>query len=803
MKDCFVRYLALRYIGCVFFILLLFITGFGFYLYNNQIQQDVDNNAVVSRATLQNVSLALEDWVGSQVNLAKLLARSSDIVEACKNPTDAAVVAKAQKRLQRIHDTYGFYENIPLAVHLPEGTSLTLNINGEDRSVRDGTFFTDTVKGKTIGKGGPKLSFIQASRQGKQYFISQVYPSILRGNPIFVISVPVLDQNTHVGTLILAPQMDYFTDMFINKARLGETGSLFFIDDRGMFIAHKNSKMILKKDVGEHADYLQQIAQGSDDFYSDKGTDGTYRYLTQSINIPEQNILHKWVLCATQAQREIIANADNFAWFLTYTGGFMLLILAGVLYALTRFLVTRPLADVVEYAREIEQGNLSAKLSLQRKDEIGVLAESLRNMTVHIIGQLQEEMGFMQGILGGIQNPFAVVDKDMKIHSCSQSMVRITGREGSSQDFQGWNIAEFLFADKSRHVLLQDVMEDRQPRSNVPFTYTNPVGETSELLIDVVVLLDANGDVQGGITFWNDVTELKARQQAIESQKQSIEQAASRARELSSETETIIELLTKDIGQSNNRTEIQKGRLLETVTAIDELSATVQEIAESATTTAQNAQHTKEQADSGALVVRESMESIRALQGFVVTMQNDLVKLNEYADGIGNVMEIINDIADQTNLLALNAAIEAARAGEAGRGFSVVADEVRKLAEKTMAATSEVGSAVSSIQDGTKKCTHSIAKVDAEAVKSVTKAKETDTALTEIVGLAEATSQMVSSIATAAEQQATATEEIARTAGEVGNMAEETFFAMQESTKNVADVETSFKQLHEIVTDMR
>ena len=110
-------------------------------------------------------------------------------------------------------------------------------------------------------------------------------------------------------------------------------------------------------------------------------------------------------------------------------------------------------------------------------------------------------------------------------------------------------------------------------------------------------------------------------------------------------------------------------------------------------------------------------------------------------------MNVILDIADQTNLLALNAAIEAARAGEAGRGFAVVADEVRKLAEKTMAATKEVGDAIRGIQGGTQKnvvnVEASVAKIDA----ATGLANLSGQALEDIVRLVDLTTDQVRAIA--------------------------------------------------------
>ena len=803
MKGNFWKTLALRYIGCVFCILLLSISIVSAYFLNSQQETELTQNTTSNRRTLEHVANVLEDWTNAQIKIAQIMAQSPTVVEACKKPENSELVEKAQKYLQTYHNKYGFYENIPLAAHLPKGKSLSVTVNGKSRVVKDGTFFTDTVGGKTIGKGGAHLSFIKASRSGKEYFISQVYPSILRGNPIFVISIPVYDNSKHVGSLILAPQMDYFTNKFINNSKIGKTGSLFFLDSRGIFIAHKDPAMILKKDLGDHTGYIQKILNGEDNFFSTDATTEKYKYLVQPISISKENILHKWILCATQAESEITAGSHKTASAMLYAGGGLLIALGLLLYLLTRFFVTKPLAEIGEYARQIENGNLNAKLAFNSTTELGTLADSLRNMNVTIIGELQDKMSFMQGLLNGIQNPYAVVNANLELQSCNNCMIEIAGRSGNVEDFVGWNISKFLFDDPSRYVILIDVMKDNTPRINKDFSYTNPIGKNYELVIDVVPLCDTEGNVTGGITFWNNVSELKARQKEMEAHKKEIEAAATQAHTLSDKTEDILRLLTENVEQSNTRTEKQKEYLLETITAIDELSATVQEIASNSSQTANTAQVTKENADSGAGIVQDSMQSIHSLQKLIATMSDDIDKLTEHADGIGNVMEIINDIADQTNLLALNAAIEAARAGEAGRGFSVVADEVRKLAEKTMSATSEVDLAVTAIQNGTKNCAASIKKVDTEAGNNVARAKDTEEALTGIRTMTESTSQMVTGIATAAEQQSAATEQVARTASDIGTIAEETYSAMQSATLRITEVKASFEELRNIIYAMK
>ena len=128
----------------------------------------------------------------------------------------------------------------------------------------------------------------------------------------------------------------------------------------------------------------------------------------------------------------------------------------------------------------------------------------------------------------------------------------------------------------------------------------------------------------------------------------------------------------------------------------------------------------KKKRNTAQLSSKTPLRALKKSTTQIQTIKTDIDQLGQQAQGIGQILDVISDIADQTNLLALNAAIEAARAGEAGRGFAVVADEVRKLAEKTMDATKEVGKAISGIQDGTKR---NIANVE-QSVKIIEKTTE-------------------------------------------------------------------------------
>ena len=261
--------------------------------------------------------------------------------------------------------------------------------------------------------------------------------------------------------------------------------------------------------------------------------------------------------------------------------------------------------------------------------------------------------------------------------------------------------------------------------------------------------------------------------------------------------------LSAQIEQSDRGAAESAQRLSEAATAMNEMNATVQEVAKNAGSASTASADTKEKAEAGAQVVAKAVHSIEQVHQMSLELKDDMTQLNEHAQDITRIMGVISDIADQTNLLALNAAIEAARAGEAGRGFAVVADEVRKLAEKTMASTNDVGNAIKAIQESTAKSTASVDNAVAQIEEATGLANESGRALEEIVTTAETTADQVNAIATASEEQSAASEEINHSILLCNDMSRQIADAMAEAAKAVSGLAQEAQELSELIHEMK
>ena len=240
----------------------------------------------------------------------------------------------------------------------------------------------------------------------------------------------------------------------------------------------------------------------------------------------------------------------------------------------------------------------------------------------------------------------------------------------------------------------------------------------------------------------------------------------------------------------------QNSRMVQSASAVEEMTMTAGEVARNSTEAARIAQDTSETARTGHEVMTQTVAGMQQVSEAVGQSANIILTLGKSSDQIGEIVRVIEDIADQTNLLALNAAIEAARAGEQGRGFAVVADEVRKLAERTTKATKEIGDMIRQIQQDTKSAVSSMEDGTQRVMGGVDLANKTGEALTKIQGMVNQTTTMIQQIAEAAEEQSTATKQIS---GDLEAVAQ----GAREASSGVAESAKASQELSSLAADLK
>lgn len=295
----------------------------------------------------------------------------------------------------------------------------------------------------------------------------------------------------------------------------------------------------------------------------------------------------------------------------------------------------------------------------------------------------------------------------------------------------------------------------------------------------------------------------EATRKAETAKQEGMNQAADQLEEIVERISSSSTELSANIEESRRGSGMQRERAAENATAMEEMNATVLEVAANASRSSEEAERAKQEAEHGTEIVDKVVSAVGRLKSESEKLGGEMGQLGEKAESISSVMSVITDIADQTNLLALNAAIEAARAGEAGRGFAVVADEVRKLAEKTMTATSEVGEAIGSIQKSSRDSINTMTETTEMVDSTTSLVNEAGVALKSILDIIELVAEQVRSIATAAEQQSAASEEINMSTSEINRIADENFNAMEQSSDAMASLAELSHMLNTLIDELK
>lgn len=245
----------------------------------------------------------------------------------------------------------------------------------------------------------------------------------------------------------------------------------------------------------------------------------------------------------------------------------------------------------------------------------------------------------------------------------------------------------------------------------------------------------------------------------------------------------------------------QSSYMEQTSDVINQMAKAIEEVASNAQQVSQSAQETSQAAEKGGQAVSLTIEGMETIKTKVFEAASKIEALGEQSQQIGEIIQVIDDIAEQTNLLALNAAIEAARAGEHGKGFAVVADEVRKLAERSGKATKEIAELIQNIQRGTINAVEAMNDGTVEVEKGSKLAVDAGNALDGILSTVNDTFEQVQSISAAAEEISASSTEVVRAVEKVIEINEQNGTDTANMLARSEDVNNSVNNIAAVVAE--
>ncbi len=508
----------------------------------------------------------------------------------------------------------------------------------------------------------------------------------------------------------------------------------------------------------------------------------------------------------------------------------LLIVLGGSYYCAHDFL--KPIIKLKNAANELNAGNTDVHLSVDSEDETGELTKAFNTMTDKISMQLQ--------YLENLPSPVMIIDKDFNIQYMNKKGAEIA--EKPQKDLIGLKCFEqFKTRDCNtencalREAMIKDGIVSRE-------TIAKPNGREVPILYTGSPVKDRNGKVIGALESITDITDVKeiqnylnrstkkmmiAMQQfangnlnvnikpekddddigqlfksfnkAVENLRNmllnvtsAVNKTASAVSEISSSTE---EMAAGSAEQTQQATEI--------ATSVEEMTRTILETTKNANSAANAAKDAGNTAKNGGQVVKETVDGMHRIADAVESSSLIIQNLGNSSNQIGEIIQVIDDIAEQTNLLALNAAIEAARAGEQGRGFAVVADEVRKLADRTTKATKEIAEMIKTIQTDTTQAVSSMNQGTEEVKKGIELADKAGNSLNEIIEGSEKVVDIASQVAAASEEQSSASEQISTNIDSISNVTSQTADGIRQVAESVEALNNLTENLQDLIAQFK
>ena len=471
----------------------------------------------------------------------------------------------------------------------------------------------------------------------------------------------------------------------------------------------------------------------------------------------------------------------------------------GIGFVLTRS-ISRPILDAVAIADHMSEGDFSAKIEVESTDETGRLLGAIKNMNDYL-----KEMA-------DVAAKISVGNLDVKVEPRSSSdrfgqafkrMTDYLGRMASLSD----NIAAGNLSVK----VVPQSPEDRFGHS-FKNMLDNTLGlvqsqeERDSLQSSIVKLLDevsvvAQGDLTKDARVSEDVTGAIA---------DALNFMISELRRIIGQVQAV----TRQVNTSANQTQLttehlargsaeQATQIITTSRAINEMATSIQQVSENAALSATVAQQSLSTAKQGTVAVQNTIEGMNRIRDQVQETAKRLKRLGESSQEIGEIVQLIEDIADRTSILALNASIQAAMAGDAGRGFAVVAEEVERLADRSSEATKKIAGLVKTIQLGANEAISAMEESTREVVEGSQVADKAGQSLSEIEAVSHRLSDLIESISLAAKQQASSSATVSQSMAGISDITQQTATGIKEAAVTVNTLATLADELRASVASFK
>ncbi len=386
--------------------------------------------------------------------------------------------------------------------------------------------------------------------------------------------------------------------------------------------------------------------------------------------------------------------------------------------------VNGSLDEMRGYAEEIESGNLDVSIDRSRTDEFGELSTLLIRIRDTLKEQLRE-----------------VERQAEEAETAREEAQQLTAHLEEKADDYGEAIDAAADGDLTRRL-------DAESRSDA----MESIGESLNAML---------ADMESLVVTIQDAAETVGEQSS---------EVTASAEEVESTSVGVAE----SVEEISAGTERQEGNLSTAAAELNDLSATVEEIASSTNEMAARAEGAVEMGTEGRTTAESAIDQMDRIESEMGDAVEEMSTLREEVRRIGEIVELIDEIADQTNILALNASIEAARAGEAGEGFAVVAREVKDLAEETAEATTEVENLIAGVETSTESVAEDMFAMEADIEEGRETVDETVETLESIVEEVSDANASIQSVNDATDEQANSTQEIVAMVDEVASVSEET-----------------------------